>query len=38
MNDENYPESAGKTLIINAPAMVSKVWGMIKTFIDPKTL
>ena len=34
----NYPESLGIFLILNAPWYFRTVWGVIKTFVDPRTI
>lgn len=34
----NYPEMMGKTFIINAPGMFKIVWGIVKRFLDARTL
>ena len=34
----NYPEMMGKTFIINAPGMFKLVWGIVKRFLDARTL
>lgn len=37
ISQDNYPESLGKMLIINAPMMFSSVWPMLKAFLDENT-
>lgn len=34
---DNFPETLGATLIINAPTIFSVAWGIVKAFIDPRT-
>lgn len=34
----NYPEMMGKAVIINAPGMFKLVWGIVKRFLDARTL
>jgi hypothetical protein len=34
---DNFPETLGATLIINAPTIFSVAWGIVKGFIDPRT-
>ena len=36
-NGDNYPESAGRIFVVNAPFMFEKAWKMIKIWIDPNT-
>ena len=38
VDQNNYPEMMGKTVIINAPGMFKMVWGMVKRFLDARTL
>ena len=38
IDQNNYPEMMGKTLIINAPGMFKVVWSIVKRFLDPRTL
>jgi len=33
-----YPETLGTMLVINAPYLISSVWGMIKGWLDPRTV
>jgi hypothetical protein len=33
-----YPETLGKMLIINAPYILSSAWGIIKGWLDPRTV
>ena len=35
---DNYPESLGVFLILNAPWYFVTVWRIIKTFVDPRTI
>ena len=35
---DNYPESLGVFLILNAPWVFVTVWRIIKTFVDPRTI
>jgi hypothetical protein len=37
INGDNYPETLGTYLIINAPSFFPFIWGMIKGFLDEKT-
>ena len=37
IDSDNYPESLGKMLIINAPVTFVSVWAIIKGFIDHHT-
>lgn len=37
VDQEQYPETMGKTFIINAPTVFPMVWKMVKPFIDPVT-
>ena len=34
---DNFPETLGATLIINAPTIFSVAWGIVKAFLDPRT-
>ena len=38
IDQANYPEMMGKTLIINAPGLFKIVWGAVKRFLDARTL
>ncbi|GBG31481.1 Phosphatidylinositol/phosphatidylcholine transfer protein SFH2 [Hondaea fermentalgiana] len=38
VDSNNYPETMGKMLIINAPAIFQVTWKMIKGFLDPRTV
>lgn len=38
IDQANYPEMMGKTLIINAPGVFKLVWGVVKRFLDARTL
>lgn len=40
INTDNtcYPETLGKMLVINAPYLISSVWGIIKGWLDPRTV
>jgi len=35
---ENYPESLGKTYLVNCPWYFNKIWNMVKPFIDKDTM
>ena len=35
---DNYPESLGVFLILNAPFYFRAVWNVIKTFVDARTI
>eukprot|EP00227_Mantoniella_beaufortii_P009946 CAMPEP_0197581592 /NCGR_PEP_ID=MMETSP1326-20131121/5059_1 /TAXON_ID=1155430 /ORGANISM="Genus nov. species nov., Strain RCC2288" /LENGTH=471 /DNA_ID=CAMNT_0043145521 /DNA_START=37 /DNA_END=1452 /DNA_ORIENTATION=- len=35
---DNYPESLGAAYVVNAPAIFSVIWAVIKQFLDPKTV
>lgn len=37
IDQNNYPETLGKTLIINAPAVFRAIWGIVKPMLDPRT-
>jgi hypothetical protein len=37
IDSDNFPETMGSTIIINAPTIFSVAWGIIKGFIDPRT-
>jgi len=32
-----YPETLGRTLIVNAPAIFPTIWGIVKSWLDPFT-
>jgi len=34
---DNYPETLGKTLIINAPSIFKMIWGLVKPMLDVRT-
>ena len=36
-DQDNYPETLGKTLIINAPAVFRAIWGIVKPMLDVRT-
>jgi len=36
-DQDNYPETLGKTLIINAPAVFRAIWTIVKPMLDPRT-
>jgi len=36
-DQDNYPETLGKTLIINAPAVFRAIWAIVKPMLDPRT-
>lgn len=38
IDQANYPEMMGKTLIINAPRVFKWVWAAVKGFLDARTL
>lgn len=40
INTDNtcYPETLGKMLLINAPYVLSAVWGIVKGWLDPRTV
>lgn len=37
IDQANYPETLGKTLIINAPAVFRAIWSVVKPMLDPRT-
>ena len=37
IDQANYPETLGKTLIINAPAMFRAIWAIVKPMLDART-
>ena len=37
IDQNNYPETLGKTLIINAPTVFRAIWGIVKPMLDPRT-
>ena len=37
IDQDNYPETLGKTLIINAPKVFRAIWSMVKPMLDPRT-
>lgn len=37
IDQNNYPETLGKTLIINAPAVFRAIWAIVKPMLDPRT-
>lgn len=37
LDQDNYPETLGKTLIINAPSVFKMVWGIVKPMLDART-
>lgn len=37
LDQDNYPETLGKTLIINAPSVFKMVWGIVKPMLDLRT-
>jgi len=37
IDQDNYPETLGKTLIINAPAVFRAIWAVVKPMLDPRT-
>eukprot|EP00889_Picochlorum_renovo_P007378 jgi/Picre1/34408/NNA_001877.t1 len=37
IDQANYPETLGKTLIINAPAVFRAIWTIVKPMLDPRT-
>eukprot|EP00887_Chlorella_sp_A99_P007107 scaffold2.g7107.t1 len=36
-DQDNYPETLGKTVIINAPALFKMVWAVVKPMLDVRT-
>lgn len=38
IDQNNYPETLGKTLIINAPTVFRAIWSIVKPMLDPRTL
>ena len=36
-DQDNYPETLGKTLIINAPTVFRAIWAVVKPMLDPRT-
>lgn len=36
-DQDNYPETLGKTLIINAPAVFRAIWAIVKPMLDVRT-
>jgi len=38
IDQNNYPETLGKTLIINAPTVFRAIWAIVKPMLDPRTL
>jgi hypothetical protein len=36
-DQDNYPETLGKTLIINAPTVFRAIWTIVKPMLDPRT-
>lgn len=37
VDQDNYPETLGKTLLINAPSIFKMIWGLVKPMLDPRT-
>jgi hypothetical protein len=37
IDQDNYPETLGKTLIINAPSVFKMVWAIVKPMLDART-
>ena len=37
IDQDNYPETLGKTLIINAPKVFRAIWSSVKPMLDPRT-
>lgn len=37
IDQNNYPETLGKTLIINAPSVFRAIWAIVKPMLDPRT-
>ncbi|GAB4823183.1 hypothetical protein N2152v2_010229 [Parachlorella kessleri] len=37
VDQDNYPETLGKTLIINAPSIFKMIWGLVKPMLDVRT-
>lgn len=37
IDQDNYPETLGKTLIINAPKVFRAIWSIVKPMLDPRT-
>lgn len=37
IDQDNYPETLGKTLIINAPAVFKLLWGVVRPMLDVRT-
>ncbi len=37
IDQDNYPETLGKTLIINAPRVFRAIWSIVKPMLDPRT-
>lgn len=38
IDSDNYPETLGKLLIINAPFVFHTIWSVVSTFLDERTL
>ena len=38
INQNYYPETMGKMLIINAPGLFTTVWSVVKGWLDPRTV
>lgn len=38
INQNYYPETMGKMLIINAPTVFTAVWSVVKGWLDPRTV
>ena len=37
MDQDNYPETLGKVMVVNAPFVFPLIWGIIKPWVDPIT-
>lgn len=35
VDEDNYPETLGRTIIVNAPWVFPTLWGLVKVFLDP---
>jgi hypothetical protein len=37
-DQDNYPEMLGRIVIINAPVVFKAVWGLVKPYLNPRTI
>lgn len=37
VDQDNYPETLGKTIIINSPSVFKMIWGIVKPMLDVRT-